>query len=412
MLKYETKKNAFFQIYNFLSCSAEGIQTVVFLWLIYHETHSPMLVSLTIVSSYLPSAVLGFFFLKKADASSPGKQLFISNVSLSAISLIVYFILMRNEGFELITLSIFYLAQAVLSVVKMFNKSSQNRIIRTAFSNSDAIKALQLASSGMQAAQVFGAAIGGWAISTGYYMQALMLTCCIYLLNIYISTLFEKGHPDNKDAEVIVQIHSVTKKNESFTYLFRSKDFLLPLIFTVPSSGALQFLNTSLPSLSSLYGNSEQIYPVLNMTLQCAVIISGIAAALNMLSLKSSLRFSLCISGICLILMCLSTRNYYAVYFFLFLTSFFVSWHMISIKVLTNQMPDIEHIGKFTMMRNSVASGVKIVFSLSSGAFLTFYSITTTYLILATLLIFFNVLWVYQSRSFNYEDLGDVKFQK
>ncbi|WP_370425447.1 MFS transporter (plasmid) [Pantoea vagans] len=404
MLKYESKKNSYFQIYNFLSCSAEGIQTVIFLWFIYHVTHSPMFVSLTIVSSYLPSAILGIFLLKKADASNPGKHLFISNVSLSVISLIVYFILLLNAGFGTTTLSIFYLAQAILSVVKMFNKTSQNRIIRTAFSRKDAIKALQLASSGMQAAQVFGAAIGGWAISTGYYMHALMLTCCIYLLNIYISTLFESVHPDNKDEKVIFQIDSVTKKNQSFTYLFRKKDFLLPLVFTVPSSGALQFLNTSLPSLSSLYGNSEHFYPLLNLTLQIAVIISGIAATFNMLSLKTSLRFFLCISGITLILLGLLSGSHFAAYTFLFLTSFFISWHMISIKVLTNQMPDIAHVGKFTMMRNSIASFVKIFFSLSSGLFLTYYSITTTYLILAAILFAFNILWFYQSSNLNYKD--------
>ncbi|MGC0865006.1 MFS transporter [Pantoea agglomerans] len=408
MIRDEIKKNTFFQVYNFLSCSAEGIQTVIFLWLIYHETHSAMLVSLTIVSSYLPSAILGFIFLKQADMNSPGRQLLFSNICLGAISLTVYLILVNSEGLGLLTLIIFYFTQAVLSVVKMFNKTSQNRIIRQTFAKADAIRALQLASSGMQAAQVLGAAIGGWAISTGYYMHALMLTCFIYFLNIYVSSLFERGGKNNKDAKAIRPVNSAATEKTSLSFLFGRKSFLLPLIFTVPSSGALQFLNTSLPSLSSLYSNSENIYPLLNITLQVAVIFSGIVAALNLLSLKSSLSLSLLISGISVLLMYFTAGHLYALYFFLFTTCLFISWHMISIKVLTNQMPDINHIGKFTMVRNSVASCVKIVFSLSSGVLLTFYSIKTTYLILAMILIFFNLLWFYQNRFFDYEGLDDA----
>lgn len=410
MIKDKIQKNTFFQIYNFLSCSAEGIQTVIFLWLIYHETHSAILVSLTIVSSYLPSAILGFIFLPHADANSPSRQLLFSNIFLGVISLLVYIILVRSEGLGLLTLSIFYFTQAILSVVKMFNKTSQNRIIRQTFAKADAIRALQLASSGMQAAQVLGAAIGGWAISTGYYMHALMLTCFIYFLNIYVSSLFERGGKNAKEAKSIRPVNSAATDQTSVSFIFGSKNFLLPLIFTVPSSGALQFLNTSLPSLSSLYSNSGNIYPLLNLTLQVAVIFSGIAATLNLLSLKSSLSFSLLISGISILFICVSTGHQYALYFFLFTTCCFVSWHMISIKVLTNQMPDINHIGKFTMIRNSIASWVKIIFSLSSGIFLTFHSIKTTYLILAMLLIFFNLLWFYKSRDFDYEDLDDAKF--
>ncbi|MDC9581274.1 MFS transporter, partial [Xenorhabdus sp. PR6a] len=172
-----------FQIYTAFSSLAEGTQSVIILWLVFQITHSPLAVSFTVIAGYLPSAIMGFFLLSFADARNPAWQLTVSNgiLTLSAFSLSLFFLFsaMKPSLLMLIVVTV----QCILSLVKMFNKTSVSRIVRDNFTPEDGSKILQISASNIQISQTVGAALGGVFLTLGYGNSGLFVVAIFYVVS-------------------------------------------------------------------------------------------------------------------------------------------------------------------------------------------------------------------------------------
>ncbi|MDC9604103.1 MFS transporter [Xenorhabdus griffiniae] len=394
------KKFIGFQTYITFSALAEGMQSVIILWLVFQITHSPLAVSLTIVAGYFPSAIMGFFLLSFADSKKPAGQLTVSNgiLTLSALCLPLFFLFSATQP-TLLMLAIMTI-QSILSLVKMFNKTSVNRIVRDNFTPEDGSKMLQISASNIQISQTSGAALGGLFltldagnsglfISGFFYAASTMAT--VFFTSFTLSMIPTTVHTDKKQKQLLDKSY--------LAHVFNRQELRTILLFSIPSSGAFQFINTSLPSLANTLTELEgSFYASLNISCMIAGFISGLLLSRKIVGEKLILNNALLVSAIIIIFM-VETENKYLVTALLFLATLFITFHIICIQVKCNQMPEKQDVGKFIMLRTSIASLSKITFSLGAGALLSLFSLKTTYYLMASVLLLFSLQWYLFQRN-------------
>ncbi|WP_237387644.1 MFS transporter [Xenorhabdus sp. Sc-CR9] len=388
-----------FQVYTAFSALAEGMQSVIILWLVFQITHSPLAVSFTVIAGYLPSAVMGFFLLSFADARNPAWQLTVSNgiLTLSAFSLPLFFLFSAMK--PTLLMLVIVTVQCILSLVKMFNKTSVNRIVRDNFTPENGSKMLQISASNIQISQTVGAALGGVFLTLDCGHSGLFVAGLFYAASAIAASFFASftlpitpiiGHADKKQRKLL-------NKNYLFN-VFHRQELRKILLFSIPSSGAFQFINTSLPSLADTFAKSgANFYALLNISCMVAGFLSGLLLSRSIVSEKFVLNHALLISAILIVLM-VESDNKYLIAFLLFGMTLFITCHIICIQVKCNQIPEQQDVGKFIMLRTSIASLSKIIFSLGAGALLALFSLKTTYYLMVGVLLLFSLQWYLFSR--------------
>ncbi|MDE1481700.1 MFS transporter [Xenorhabdus bovienii] len=394
-----------FQTYTAFSALAEGMQSVIVLWLVFQITHSPLAVSLTVIAGYLPSAIMGFFLLSFADVRNPASQLTVSNgiLTLSAFFLPLFFLFSVTKPI-LLMLAVVTM-QCILSLVKMFNKISVNRIVRDNFTLEVGSKMLQISASNIQISQTVGAALGGVFLTLNYGNSGLFVTGIFYAASTIAASFFASF--TLSVSPITNHINKKRRKLLDKTYLFnvfRRKELSLILLFSIPSSGAFQFVNTSLPPLADIFSKSDaNFYALLNLSCMISGFLSGLLLSRKTFSEKFVLNHALLISAI-IILFMIESNNKYLVAALLFWVTLFITCHIICIQVKCNQIPEQQDVGKFIMLRTSIASISKIFFSLGAGVLLSFFSLKTTYYLMVSILLLFSLQWYLFGRGvFNKE---------
>ncbi|MCW7547477.1 MFS transporter [Photorhabdus sp. APURE] len=394
------KKFIGFQTYTAFSALAEGMQSVIILWLVFQITHSPLAVSLTIIAGYLPSAIMGFFLLSFADTKNPTRQLTVSNgiLTLSALCLPLFFLFSATQS-TLLMLAV-VTVQSILSLVKMFNKTSVNRIVRDNFTPEDGSKMLQISASNIQISQTLGAALGGVFLTLDAGNTGLFIAGFFYAASTIATGFFTSFtssvipttvHADKKQKKLLDKAYLV--------HVFSRQELRKILLFSIPSSGTFQFINTSLPPLAdTLTESGANFYASLNISCMIAGFISGLLLSRKIVGEKFILNHALLISAIIIVLMA-GTENKYLVAALLFCTTLFITCHIICIQVKCNQVPEKQDVGKFIMLRTSIASLSKITFSLSAGALLSLFSLRTTYYLMVGILLLFSLQWYLSQRD-------------
>ncbi|MEX0447221.1 MFS transporter [Xenorhabdus sp. SGI246] len=394
------KKFIGFQAYTTFSALAEGLQSVIILWLVFQITRSPLAVSLTIIAGYLPSAIMGFFLLSFADAKNPAKQLSVSNgiLTLSAFCLSLFFLFSATQP-TLLMLAV-VTVQSILSLVKMFNKTSVNRIVRDNFTPEDGSKMLQISASNIQISQTSGTALGGLFLTldignSGLFIAGLFYVASTIAIGFFtyftLSTIPTTVHTDKKQKQLLNKTYLV--------HVLNQQELRKILLFSIPSSGAFQFINTSLPPLADTFTKSgANFYATLNISCMIAGFISGLLLSRRIVSEKFILNHALLVSAIIILLM-IGTDNKYLVSMLLFGATLFITCHIICIQVKCNQAPEKQDVGKFTMLRTSISSLSKITFSLGAGVLLSLLSLKTTYYLMVFILLLFSLQWYLCQRN-------------
>ncbi|MDC9582152.1 hypothetical protein PSI15_11340, partial [Xenorhabdus sp. PR6a] len=197
------------------------------------------------------------------------------------------------------------------------------------------------------------------------------------------------GHVDKKQRKLL-------NKNYLFN-VFHQRELRKILLFSIPSSGAFQFINTSLPPLADTFAKSgANFYALLNISCMVAGFLSGLLLSRRTVSEKFVLNHALLISAIAIVLM-IELSNKYLIAILLFVVVLFITCHIICVQVKCNQVPKQQDVGKFIMLRTSIASLSKIIFSLGAGALLSLFSLKTTYYLMVGVLLLFSLQW-YLSR--------------
>lgn len=373
---------------------AETVQVVAMVWATYALTHDARLVGIVNAAAYLPGVVVGLFFQRRADAGSAARLLSMTNWVLFLSSLALTAVWLASNSVPLVVVS-FVVFQVSLSVVKMVNKAYVGRVVRDGFEPRTASRVLQRATS----LTLVGGMVGGGAVgvlldlvSPGWAFAAASV---LYLASLYaISADAARAHPatevgsDDEGAETLPPAEPDGVR----------RSLALILLFSVPSSGALPFISTAMvPYANQVAQGSGLFYSVLTVTVMCGGFVAGMALSTNRLTLSASLRWMLGAGGVLAALLPVVRWPPLVVGVVLVLAVALTA-HVISMQVLTNQAPPPSEVGRFIVLRNSVAGTAKGVFSLLAGWIIDVAGLDVAWLSLAVVLLVFAGAWVVSGR--------------
>ncbi|MFF4183038.1 MFS transporter [Streptomyces sp. NPDC001691] len=389
----------FFTLFFTLSSFAEGGQAVVLLWLTYALTSSALLIGLMVVLGYLPAALLGLLFKRFADRGRAGRVARRTNTTLSVVSLLLAIQHFSSGGRTALSITVIALSQVVLSIAKMFNKAALNRLIRGAFEREEAGRLLAVSQSASLTGQVFGAGLAGVALAQGWITAGLVCAALAYAASAGSLALGTRGYADRAEPspgtkESPADGGERTRGERAAVRIRWSPALIGVLVFSVPSSGALQFLNTVLvPLASAVAPEQPSYYALLNIVTIAGGFLAGVLLSTGAVSSRRVLGWALPVTVVLALSLALVDAAY-LVAVVAFGLSLAVTCHVICMQVLTNQVPADHEVGQFAVVRNVVASLAKAAFSFAAGTLVGVYGVTAAFVVLACSTALFAVGWL------------------
>nr|AGZ93817.1 hypothetical protein [Streptomyces sp. WM6391] len=383
----------FFTLFFTLSSFAEGGQAVVLLWLTYALTNSALLIGVMVVLGYLPAALLGLLFKRFADRGRAGRVARSTNTALSVVSLVLAVQHFSSGGRTALSITVIALSQVVLSIAKMFNKAALNRLIRGAFEREEARRLLAVSQSASLTGQVFGAGLAGVALAQGWITAALICAALAYAASAGSLSLGTRGYADRAEQQPSTGENPAGGGRAAVPIRWSSA-LIGVLVFSVPSSGALQFLNTILvPLASTVAPEQPSYYALLNIVTIAGGFLAGVLLSTGAVSSRRVLGWALPVT-VALSLALALVDAAYLVAVVAFGLSLAVTCHVICMQVLTNQVPADHEVGQFAVVRNVVASLAKAVFSFAAGTLVGVYGVAVAFVVLACGTALFAAGWL------------------
>lgn len=389
---YKNKYILLYQAFVATFYIACGVYATVAVWLVYHYTHNALLVSLVIVAGYAPSAIAGFLFSTKFGKGNPYKTiqndiliLLISILALTASLLVA-------EHQTILIVVIIFITQIILSLVKLANQTNIGLLIRVLFSDSQGKKVMELASSNLLVSISIGIGLGGLFLSISvFYLGPAMAVFCLLISWLAFKKLELISAPFAQN-----KITNNTNSNLppiSTTGLLKQKDLQTLILFTICSSGSLQFIYTVLaPLANDIMPNRPTYFAFLDVLCTIAGFFAGIALSANFLKNTISLDYSFFAITLFSLLLAF-TRNPILVSSLLALLTFFIMAHIISMQVKTNQIPPQELVSQYIALRSSAVSIAKSIFALLAGSLTSLFGLQISWMILASISLIFAILW-------------------
>lgn len=393
-------KARFFTLFYTLSSLAEGEQTVVLLWLTYTLTSNAFLVSVMVVLGYLPSAIVGLVFKRLADQGQADWMARRTNSVLSVTSLLLAGQQLVSGNLVALAITVIAVSQAVLSMAKMINKAALNRLIRNLFDKSQGKRVLEVSSSSSLIGQVVGAGVAGLLLAENWIVIGLLMAALSYAGSALFMVLATRGYSEGTQESASEVATTSATGPTSRRPIHWTAALISVLVFSVPSSGALQFVTTMLvPLAHDLAPQEPTYYAELNVASIVGGFLAGILLSINIVTARQVLAWALPMTCV-LALALAATPSRYLVTVIIFLITLIIICHVICMQVLTNQTPRDHEIGQFAVLRNVVASLAKAVFAFAAGALISLFGITTTSVVLAVSMAVFSLAWfVAQARA-------------
>ncbi|TJZ59010.1 MFS transporter [Streptomyces piniterrae] len=384
----------FFTLFYTLSSFAEGGQNAVLLWLTYALTSNAFLIGVMVVLSYLPAAVAGLLFKRFADRGRANVVARSTNLTLSLVSLLLAIQHFSTGDNIPLSITVIAASQIVLSFAKMFNKAALNRLVRGAFGKEDAKRLLAASQSASLIGQVIGTGLAGMALAQGWITAGLLCAALSYAASAGSLALGTKGYPGGAAASsggAAEAPSPATRKPQAIRW---NRGLVTVLLFSVPSSGALPFLSTLLvPLAKSVSPGQPSYYALLNIVTSAGGFLAGIVLSTGLVGSRRVLRWALPVATVLAPALGLLDLAY-GVAVIAFLLSLVATCHVITMQVLTNQVPQDHEVGQFAIVRNVVASLAKAGFALAAGTLAGLYGITVPYAVLAASTALFTVVWL------------------
>lgn len=364
-----------------LGSLAEGAQSVVLMWLTYALTGDAVLVGLVVVLGYLPATVAGIPFRRFADRGRADGLARRTNLLLAAVSAALAGV---SGSSAAVTVAAILLAQAVLSLVKMVNKAAVGRLVRDSFDAAAGARVLQLSSSASLIGTIAGAGLGGLLAACHLIALSLLGAAAAYAASAVAMARGTRGYRPGPER---ARVAAPTAR------LRRDPRLLTVLLFSVPSSGGLQFLATLLvPLAQAIAPGNPAYYAVLDVASVCGGFLAGIALSATPLSARTVLGFGL-LAAAALAAALGAADGAVLVAALAFLLTFAITAHIVCMQVLTNQVPEPHEVGQFAVLRNTVASLAKAGFAFAAGVIAGATSAQTAAVVLAVSLLAFALAW-------------------
>lgn len=395
------KAFAFKAFYCVSSC-AESMQGLALIYSIFVETKSALWVGVAGSAAYLPGVIASILFRSVADGMHAERHLSVSNSVLAVGSIALLLSETINASLS-IYLIVVLLSQSILSITKAFNKAFAGRIIRLHFADAKGVDVLQKATALGVIGGLVGAGAAGLLIDLIGVAFCFVLTCALYIGSVYFANhaVSKKNtfNPPQLDDGLKEQVDhegagSQLKVKTSGRHL--SRIMRLVLIFTVPSSALLPYINTMIPPLADFLMDGSIGFYLSLLTVSASVggAVAGMCLSVGTVSLVSILNWSLVLSGInCLAFVFIRSPLIAPV--FLFLCAFFGTLNVLAMQVLTNQAPSPQRVGSFTLVRNAFAGLAKAGSSLLAGAIISVSGLMLAWSIVACCLLFVGGCWLF-----------------
>jgi hypothetical protein len=377
------------QAFTALSAFAEGLQSVILIWATFQLSHDAFLVSVMLVLGYAPSAVLGLAFARFADGGASADRLHLSNLTLALFALLPALLVLRRASDVALVLVGMGVAQVALSLAKMVNKSAVHRVVRGAFDQATGARLLAAQSSITLIAQTAGAGLAGVFLSTELTAWGLLLAALAY--GAAGLTALRMARPE-APAAVIERPRQAPARPA----LQLGPGLLSVLLFSVPSSGGLQFANAILaPFADGVARGDAGFFSLVNMA--CLVASAGVSMLLSAgyLSMRGVLTFGLPVMAAAAGLMSLDFRPALALVFAVTLIAAATA-HVVSMQVKANQVPPESEVGSFVVTRTAVVSVVKAGYSLAAGFLVNRLGVGPSLLALGASVLPFALAWLYR----------------
>ncbi|MGK5628205.1 MFS transporter [Streptomyces sp. URMC 123] len=394
----------FFTLFFTLTSFAEGGQAVVLLWLTYALTSNAFLIGVMVVLGYLPAALLGLLFKRFADRGRANLVARATNTVLSGVSLLLAVQHLSSGDHVALSITAIALSQIVLSIAKMFNKAALNRLIRASFEAEAAKSFLAMSQSASLIGQVFGAGLAGVALAQGWVTASLFCAAAAYAASALSLARGTRGVAARRRGEE--RRRGAERFGQRAEHRERGADgpgpapihwhygLVAVLVFSVPSSGALQFLNTLLvPLADAVAPGRPSYYALLNIVTVCGGFLAGILLSASAVSPRRVLAWALpATTLLALALAVFDSRLVVAVVGFAL--SLVVTCHVICMQVLTNQVPQEHEVGQFAVVRNVVASLAKAGYAFAAGTLAGLWGVTVASVVLAGSTALFALAWL------------------
>ncbi|WP_438484867.1 MFS transporter [Streptomyces sp. S186] len=391
----------FFLLFFAFSALAEGAQGVVLLWLTYALTNNAFLIGVMVVLGYLPAALLGLAYQRVADRGRADRLARTTNTVLSTTSFLLaveQLLAGHRIGLSLVVIG---MGQVVLSLVKMVNKAALGRLIRVSFDADGARRFLAMSSSASQIGQVVGAGLAGVVLAQGWVVGGLLGSALTYAASAVCMVLGTRGV-----ARVINTVESAPSSGRAApnranperarSSLRWNPRLVAVLVFSVPSSGGLQFMTTLLVPLAALVApNQPSYYSLLNVVTVCGGFLAGIALSTNAVSPRRVLGWALPVVSVMALALAALARfdTKYPVALLSFALSLVITCHVVCMQVLTNQVPEEHETGQFAVVRNNAAALAKAAYSFAAGALIGVYGVGVAVRLLAVSMACFSLAW-------------------
>ncbi len=384
-----------YQLTVILISLAESIENTILIWLIYNYTNSSLAVSLITFANYFPMFISAITLIFIVDSINPIRQYYLNNIIFLIISLNIFLVFFLKISIYW-CLSLIFILQMIYSTTRTINKTNSNKIIKLLFKQNIGNKIIQISFSITQIFQTLGNFLGNLFILNNITIYGFIIINIFYLINCILAFKISK----NSKKYLIIKEKERIKKKESTKIswkwiqdIFKNKKILKVLFFSIPSSGIYQYLSTILPFLTTTINyKSHYTYSILNFFCAFFSSIIGLLLYKDIISKKFIEKYTFLICSILLFILSL-TKNFFILIFVNSICFGLLSGHIICMQIKINTYCSYFDLGKLTIIRNSISSLAKILFSFLSVFFLNNFSIFYVYLFLAFISLFFQITY-------------------
>ncbi|MCW2631945.1 MAG: Major Facilitator Superfamily transporter [Pseudonocardia sp.] len=238
-----------------------------------------------------------------------------------------------------------------------------------------------------------GAGVAGLLLVENWIVIGLLMAALSYAGSALFMVLATRGYTEDAEEPAPEAAAAGDTGQAGRRPIHWTAALISVLVFSVPSSGALQFVTTMLvPLAHDIAPQQPTYYAVLNVVSIAGGFLAGILLATNIVTTRQALNWALPVT--CMLALALAaTHNRYLVAVVTFLITLIIICHVICMQVLTNQTPRDQEIGQFAVVRNVVASLAKAAFSFAAGALIGMFGIPTTSVVLAVSMAVFSLAW-------------------
>ncbi len=390
---FNLNKQINYQLTVILISLSESIENIILVWLIYNYTNSSFAIGLITFANYFPMFISAAILIFIADSINPIYQYYLNNILFIIISLCIFILFFLNINANSFLILIFIL-QMIYSITRTINKINSNKIIKLLFDEKKGNKIIQISFSITQIFQTLGNLFGNLFILNNISLYGFLLISFLYLLNLFFSFTLLK----NNNKYFLLKEKEKRKKNTHlnlnwFKNILKNKKLVESIFFSIPSSGLYQYLITILPFITRIiHYKSNFIFSVLNFFCSLFSSIIGFLLYKNTISKKFIEKYTFILCFFLLTLMSF-TKNFLFILILNSLCFGFLAGHIICMQIKINTNSSYFNLGKFIILRNSITSLSKIIFSFISVYILNNFSIFYIYIFIAITSLLFQIIY-------------------